>query len=290
MFGYVKVYEPELKVKELALYKAVYCGLCKSMGRYTGVLSRLTLSYDMTYLAIVRMAMENTGYTLEKRRCIVHPLKKRGMVKQNAVLEYCARASALLTFGKLEDDVKDTRGIKRLFCKTARLLFKRARNKAGMIDLYEKMVLRLDELAGCENEKTASVDIPSDIFGNLVAEFLSYGLQEENKAVASTIGFYAGKWIYTIDALDDMEKDRKSGSYNPFCLIYKDGLTCDGREMIKGAFVSWLSEIERALDLIDYTDDTLKGIVYNILYCGMKYKSDEITERAICSLDENDKE
>lgn len=281
MFGYIREYAPELKVKELTLYKAVYCGLCKAMGRITGTSSRLSLSYDMTFLAIVRLALEKKSYSVKEQRCIVHPVKKRPVMEQNSVLEYCAAASAILTYGKLSDDVADEHGVKRALSRALRVLFKSAKKRAGLEDLYGKMTHHLSLLTECEKNGTKSVDIPSDIFGKLTSDVLSYGLEGEIEQIAKNIGFYAGKWIYAADALDDMKDDIKSGSYNPFYLVFGEKTDSSDAEMIKGCFMHWLCEIEKAADLIDFADDSLKGIIYNVIYLGMKKKSDEITDKLI---------
>ena len=139
MFGYVREYSPELKVKEAGLYKAVYCGLCKSMGKCTGDCSRLTLSYDVTFLAVVRLAIEQTPYCIKQKRCIVHPLKKRAIMDNNAVLEYCARASALLSYGKLCDDISDSRGVKRIVSVIIKPFLSSAKKRAGLSELYDKI-------------------------------------------------------------------------------------------------------------------------------------------------------
>ena len=279
MFGYVREFAPELKVKELALYKAVYCGLCKCMGKTTGCISRLSLSYDVTFLAVVRLALEKTHYTIKEKRCLLHPLKKKPMMEQNSVLEYCASVSAILTYGKLSDDVSDKKGIMNAVSRVSRGVFKGAKKRAGLDDLSEKVSEHLKLLNECEKNRTASVDIPSDIFGNLTADILSYGLEGEIAVIARNIGFFTGKWIYAIDALDDMKDDYKSGSYNPFCIMYGESLPESNSEMIKGAFMHWLAQIEVSVDLIDFDDDSLKGIIYNILYYGMKNKFCEITDK-----------
>ena len=55
MFGYVKPDKAELLVKEYEFYRATYCGVCRAMKKYTGVLSNVGLSYDSVALALVRM-------------------------------------------------------------------------------------------------------------------------------------------------------------------------------------------------------------------------------------------
>ena len=65
MYGYVRTHAPELKVRQQEYYRAVYCGLCRTMGKCTGQCSRMTLSYDFTFFALVRMAL--TGERIEVR-------------------------------------------------------------------------------------------------------------------------------------------------------------------------------------------------------------------------------
>ena len=281
MFGYVREYAPELKVKDFAFYKAVYCGLCRCMGRCTGVCSRLTLSYDFVFLALFRMALEHTAFAVERRRCFLHPLKKRPMIQPNPVLEYSARASALLWYAKCKDDIRDTDGAKRLFYRLVQPFLAHAKKRAASDELYEKMDACLDRLSACEAAKTASVDIPAAIFGELTASFFAHGLKETDARIAEAVGFSVGKWIYAADALEDREKDRKSGNYNPFLLTYGETMSLSDTEMVKSAFLHALTELENALDLVDFSDETLRALLYNIVYEGMHRKADEIADRQL---------
>lgn len=280
MFGYVKEYAPELKVKEYSLYKAVYCGLCKSMGKCCGNCSRFTLSYDITFLSVFRLALEHTKYEIKREKCIIHPFKKRAVMKSNSVLEYSARISAILSYAKLKDDIADSGPLKKIFYTMLTPFFYYAKRRAGYEELYKVMRKYLSELSECEKIKTASVDVPADIFGRLTAEIFCYGLDDvSSKKIAYTVGFYTGKWIYAADALDDMTEDVKSGSYNPFVQIYGRYIPENSAEMIKSAFTQSLVEIEKALELADFTDASLKALIFNIVYEGMNRKSDEILSK-----------
>ena len=114
MFGYVRVESPELKVREYECYRATYCGLCRAMGKCTGQCSRMTLSYDMAFLAICRMALLGETPRYEQKRCFVHPLRRRNVLTRTDTLDYCAGAAALLTYHRIRDDLCDERGGKRL--------------------------------------------------------------------------------------------------------------------------------------------------------------------------------
>lgn len=52
MFGYVIPNQGELKVRELEEYRAWYCGLCQRLQKDHGILGRISLNYDMTFLAL----------------------------------------------------------------------------------------------------------------------------------------------------------------------------------------------------------------------------------------------
>ena len=279
MFGYVREYAPELKVKDYALYKAAYCGLCKSMGKAAGTLSRAGLSYDMVFLALVRMALAHTPYAVLPGRCFVHPFKKRPMMASNDVLDYTARVSVLLTAAKLDDDIRDTRGLKRLIFSAVRPIAAHAKKRAGLVNLYTLMREKLCELASCESSQTASVDIPAALFGELTAAVFAYGFDGAERAIASAAGFHTGKWIYIADALDDFESDRKTGSYNPFVLLYGDGIPEEAGALMKGALTQSLAEIEKALDLADFTDASLKALIYNVIYEGMRRRTEQLLDR-----------
>ena len=122
MFGYVTPYEPELRVKEQRLYKSVYCGLCKSMGKRVCSESRMTLSYDFVFLVLLRKVAERRTGEVKMRRCIAHPLKKRPMLEIDESLEYCAKSSVILTRLKLKDNINDSHGFARFKAKIANLV------------------------------------------------------------------------------------------------------------------------------------------------------------------------
>ena len=123
MFGYVVVDKPSLRIREYDYYKATYCGLCHAMGKCTGCISRLTLSYDMTFFALLRGMLLEENVEFEKKRCVRHPLKSVNTVKVNSQLEYSAFVGGILTSGKIEDNINDERGAKRLAARLLRAFF-----------------------------------------------------------------------------------------------------------------------------------------------------------------------
>ena len=73
LFGYVKPFKPDLRVRELETYKAVYCGLCGQLGEAFGPAARLTLSYDFVFLAMLHYAVTpDARPVFERRWCFVN--------------------------------------------------------------------------------------------------------------------------------------------------------------------------------------------------------------------------
>ena len=279
MFGYVRVESPELKVREYECYRATYCGLCRARGKCTGQCSRMTLSYDMAFLAICRMALLGETPRYEQKRCFVHPLRRRNVLTRTDTLDYCAGAAALLTYHRIRDDLCDERGGKRLRARLTYPFAKRWRKRAerrGLSSLDEKIAAGLARLATCEAEQRASVDTPAAIFGDILADVMSFGLPEDQARIASQAGRCIGRWIYIADALDDAEEDGKRGRYNPFLLLYGHVPTAEEREGIEIALKNALFDAEAAFDLCDFPHEDLKSIVYNILYLGMPARIETI--------------
>lgn len=273
MFGYVRVKSSELRVKEYEFYRGTYCGLCRSMGACTGQCSRLTLSYDFAFLALLRISLLGDTVGFEQKRCIAHPFKKRNTMKHNPSLAYCAGAAALLNYHKILDDLSDEKGLKRLRARLIYPFVAHSRKKAlreGLSDLDRRIAEGLRALSDLEQQGVASVDAPALVFGNILAEIVSYRLPDPEARVAYQLGQTVGKWIYIADALDDWAEDAEKGRYNPFLLLYGGALpTKEELEGIQNALKNELFRAEAAVDLMEFEQQDIREIVLNILYLGM---------------------
>lgn len=272
MFGYIRAARPELRVREAEYYQSTYCGLCRSMGKCTGQCSRFTISYDFAFLAQVRMALAGTHPDFRRRRCIAHPFRRRRMMERNAELDFCARAAAILAYEKCRDDAADEKGFRRLAAR-CRILFlwgAYRRAKKHLPGLADTVRGHLGRLSVIEEERQASVDLPAAVFGDLLADVAAYGLTGSDAALAQSIGRSVGKFIYIADAVDDYEKDAKSGAYNPFFLLFGSDFSPERKEGVETALVSGLADLERALDLLDRSGPPeRRAVLANILYLGM---------------------
>lgn len=284
MFGYVRTMDAELKVKEHELYKATYCGLCRSMGKCTGQCSRMTLNYDFVFLALTRYAISPCDLSFKARRCIAHPFKKRSSMERNEILDYCSQASAILNYQKVLDDLNDEKGLKKLRALLLRPFVAHSRKKAikrspALCVLDATIAAKLDELNALEKSDTVGVDVPAACFGEILGEIMSFGFEGSAKRIAFELGRHIGAWIYVADALDDMREDAKKGRYNPLLKLYGGRIPNeDELSLIYDATKNKLFAASDAFDLIDINDEGIKNILSNILYIGIPKKTAEIIE------------
>lgn len=277
MFGYIKPRKSELRVRELECYKATYCGLCHSMGKVCGRAFCGTLSYDFAFLAIIRMTLEGIHPEFEERRCAAHPFKKRPAVKTNSALEYCSAAAAILSYGKCRDDISDEKGFVRLRARLALPFFGGARKKAlkkfpELSELDERVSKLLLEMSKAEKDTSSdpSADRLGELFGFILGEIISFGLEGIKAKLGASLGRAVGHWLYLTDAADDYDDDAKRGRFNPFLAIYGEGGFNESRRIGTGdAMIAILADAEKAIDLIEFKTSEFFEITRNILYLGM---------------------
>ena len=277
MFGYIKPRKSELRVRELECYKAAYCGLCHAMGKVCGRAFCGTLSYDFAFLAIIRMSLEGIRPEFEERRCAAHPFKKRSAIKTNPSLEYCSAAAAILSYGKCRDDISDEKGFVRLRARLALPFFGRARKKAlkrfpSLSELDVKVTELLSEMSQVEKEIVSdpSADRMGELFGLILGEIMSYGLEGAEARLGASLGRATGHWLYLVDAADDFEEDVKRGRFNPFISLYGEGGFDESRRCgVLDAMIAILMDGEKAVDLIEFKTAEFSEITRNILYLGM---------------------
>ena len=283
MFGYVRTRSSELKVREQEVYRGTYCGLCRAMGKCTGQCSRMTLSYDFAFLALLRMQLLREHFFFEQKRCLAHPLKKRNSMKRNDTLTYCAYAAALLNYHKVADDLEDEKGWKRLRAILAYPTVARGRKRAiraGYEGLDQRISEGLDSLRQIEEKRIDSVDLPAEQFGRILADIVSYGLQGAEARLAISMGASVGRWIYIADALDDWREDGEKKRYNSFCLLYGEKIPpSETMQSIADALKNHLFDASDAADLVTFESNDMKNIIMNILHLGMPAVVEEILRK-----------
>ncbi len=270
MFGYVKPETPYLYMKDDTLYKALYCGVCKSIGRTCTQSARLSLTYDIAFFSALVHNLANEDVKISPQRCVTHWFKKRPMVeKGDRLTDLSSAVNVELAYYKIKDDILDGNG-----GKTKLLFFKGSHKKVlkthpEISQIIEKNYLDLFTL---EKQKCQSIDMISEPFAQMMCQLGEYALKDKFSDGAKNLFYFLGKWIYLIDALDDYEKDVKEGSYNPLYYAYgqkptvKELFDSNGKEL-SFAFSDIFASLKSAMagckfyfnhDLID--NIILKGI------------------------------
>ena len=250
MFGYIRAFKPYLRICEYETYQAIYCGLCKQMAKRTGQASRLTLSYDMTFLAMMNMAVNEIPVKARRERCPVHPINKRLCVYDNKGLELPVDAAAILVHYKLLDSVADGSAVERGTAKTAMAAlakgYSNARNRLPVLD--KQIALQMKRQLAFEEEKTPILDKACDPTAQMMrGVFSSLSEDRAKKSLLGQFGYHLGRYIYITDALDDVKKDCKSGSYNP--LLPACGINVSGCELAADDYKKIVSYCEMAVNL-----------------------------------------
>ena len=271
MFGYVTPLIEELKVKEHILYKSIYCGLCRAMGKRVCGESRMTLSYDMVFLVLIRLRLSGEGVSFTASRCAASPFKKKPMMERNETLDYCAAAGSLLAYHKVADDVADRKGLRRCVARLLRAMAGRMRKKAALPELDAILTERMAELTRLEQTEGTTADEAGDVFGRLLSVVFGWGLSDGERRLAETLGYHVGKWIYLLDAADDYEKDKKRGEFNPLPDWNADALRC--------ALNLELEAASLAMNLMAAGDVGICSLTENILYAGMPARMEKILSR-----------
>lgn len=280
MFGYVKVNKPELKIKDYEQYKAVYCSLCRELGRSFGIVPRMTLSYDFTFLALLRLAISEECPAFERKRCAFNPMKKcHYCSNRREVFRYTSAASVIMIYYKLRDNLHDAGFFKKAGAGLMTPLFARAHKKAKK--LYPELEKFVSDMITSQFEVESKADISVDISAEPTARALgniaSFGIEnDEKRIITERLGYCLGRWVYLLDAADDLEQDLKTGDFNPFRSLVKGEDTSSVYEEAEAVLTRTLTELSRTYDLLEV--NRFKPILDNILYEGLYVTQRRILE------------
>lgn len=267
MFGYVLPSSEELKVREKDAYQSVYCGLCHATGRKYGFLSRMFLNYDFTFLAMV-LAPVAEKHTTEHRRCIACPFKGKDVCMEAEWLDIAAGESIILTYWKLRDNVADgafwSRTAARLLSRLLRPAYKKAAARHRSFD--SEVQIHLRELHTLEQDGSPSIDRTADTFARILSAAAPQTERTDRDRAVEQMLYHVGRWIYLVDAWDDLKEDRAQGSYNSLALRWDDGPE-QHREELRTTLRHSLNLSASAHSLAGFGG--YDGIIENILYLGL---------------------
>ncbi|MBE6059903.1 MAG: hypothetical protein E7215_06985 [Clostridium sulfidigenes] len=285
MFGYVTPYKMELKIKDYEMFKAYYCGLCISIKNNFSNLCRMTLNYDMTFLGILLDSLEYSKHKYVVTKCIAHPMKKRPKVIDNRALDYAAFCNVSLVYYKLLDDYNDDNSLSKKFISMyiKKFINKSKEDLSPILVNIEENIKKLSFLE--KSGEIISIDELSDPFASLTAFIVSYYYKNENfYNELYDLGYNLGRWIYIIDAFDDLKEDMEKHKFNAINkafnvenLPYEDLIIKEGNRIEFNLIMSANSTSE-ALDKLPINKN--KDLLFNILQLGLMNKIETIKSRS----------
>lgn len=261
MFGYIAINKAEMKFKDFDIYHAYYCGLCKALKEQYGKTGQLTLSYDMTFLIILLSGLYEPESEDTHVNCIAHPFQKHA-ARMNKYTAYAADMNLVLSYYKCIDDWKDEHRKKAYI--NARLLHSKIdKLKTRYPEKTALIADRLRQLSACEKQNEQDLDKMAGLFGTIMAEIFAYR-QDEWESSLRKFGFFLGKFIYLMDAYEDIDDDLANGCYNPLREVCK---RTDFNDYCKQILTMMIAECSREFEKLPIL--THAEILRNILYSGV---------------------
>ena len=278
MFGYVKPDKPELKIKEFETYRAIYCSVCKTLGKQYGVFSRFLLTYDSVfYVLILKCLLQDKSDCAAKGVCRFNPLKKCHYIPEDEILRQAAALTVIMFYYKLRDNINDSGLLRKLLCLISlpfiKIKFKKAvRNYSYFNDIISES---MEKQVNAESDENCSVDKACDASAYALSKIFAYNIDNsELSRILERIGYCVGRWVYLMDAFDDLEKDIKNGGFNPFVIKFnlsKDYLQNKNEDVLDSIVSSirlTANEAASAFDLASHK--SYSPIAENIIYDGME--------------------
>lgn len=270
MFGYINVNSKELSEKDRQIYQSYYCGLCQKLKADCGRKGQMLLNYDMTFLIVLLTGLYEPKDSKKRFTCALHPAKKRAS-RYNAITEYAAAMNVILAYHNMLDDWEDEKNLPKLAM--AGMMKK---DYAAIAAKYPRQVSAVEtcirELHACEKRGEDNIDLVSGVMGTMLGELFDWK-QDEWSNELKTLGFYMGKYVYLMDAYEDLDSDIKKGLYNPLIKL-KQQNEKDYECLCKLLLTSIMSECAKSferLPILLHAD-----IIRNILYSGVWSKYEYI--------------
>ncbi len=271
MFGYVIVNKAEMKFKEFDVYHSYYCGLCRKLKEKYGATGQISLSYDMTFLLMLLSGLYEPKTTKSSCKCIAHPFEEH-VTRTNVFTDYMADMNVLFTYYKCQDDWEDEKKLyKLLYGKALEGKTKKAREIYQ--DKYRKIDLLMHDMAEAEKSGKADIDTMAGLFGQIMVQIVVCKEDEWTENLAR-FAFYLGKFIYLMDAYEDVEEDIRKGTYNPLKKIYHNP---DFEEECRTILTMMMSECCKEFEQLPILENV--EILRNVLYSGVWCRYEAVREK-----------
>lgn len=266
MFGYIKPLKDELRIKEYELYRAYYCSMCKKLGESYGIFARFTLNFEFVFLSILYASLNDKDCPTKLGRCPFNPTKKCNYCeKSDEELDFSSSAAIMLLYYKLLDNIRDEKNIKKLVFIFLKPLFKRNHKKAKeKYPELDEIFLNYDnEQQKIEQKGDMNIDAAAEPTAKMLSKlFKMCSTEENNQRVLERLGYCMGRYIYILDAAVDLEKDKKTGSYNPLKNLKNP------KELAERQLYFSINEASNAFELLNVYK--FKNILGNIITLGLQ--------------------
>ena len=275
MFGYINADINQLSEEDKTKYRQFYCGLCHALGDKAGVKAQLLLNYDLCFLAILLQSLYEPDITSDRHRCIIHPIKLKDYYQSEAI-EYACDMDIILSYHSLMDNYKDDNSkLSKLAADSLKKDYDRIK------DIYPRQTAAVEEyiakLSAAELAKESNLDKISSYTGEMLGTLMNW----KDDAWGCTLhcmGFHMGKFIYILDAYDDLKKDEKHGSYNPLSFM-KNESPKEFETFVRINLTSLMAECAKSFERLPIVENA--NILRNIIYSGVwtKYEYLQLKEK-----------
>lgn len=281
MFGYIIVNKAEMKFKEFDIYHSYYCGLCQVLKKRYGRRGQLTLSYDMTFVLMLLTALYEPETLKGACKCIAHPFEKHE-IRSNILTEYIADMNVLFSYYKCMDDWEDDKKLHRLLF--AKLLEGKTKKQKELYqDKLRKINMLMHDLSKAEKENCQDIDLVSGLWGKVMAEIVACR-EDEWADNLRALGYQLGKFIYLLDAYEDVEEDIKKKRYNPLKNHFGEPDFEEGCRTILTMLMAQCCKEFEQLPILENVE-----ILRNILYSGVWCRYEAVREKRLKeALEENE--
>lgn len=283
MLGYVKAFKPEMKIKDYELYRGVYCSLCRALGRNYSPIAQLFLSYDFAFAAVLRLAVSKGCCSFTQKRCPYNPAKKCMICSSREELDFCSHAVIITVFYKVLDNLHDS-GVKSkliaaMIYPIVWLMHKKAARLAPDIEkiIGESMKIQSET----EKKKEVGIDEAAHPSADALGGVISLGFDGEKRGQLYSLGYMVGRFVYILDAADDLEDDIKNGSFNPFRADFADikSEECRRAFSVKAQEMLNLTH-SSALDALDSIEkNRFEDILENIIFDGLVHSGQTVLSK-----------
>lgn len=262
MFGYVITNCKTLSEEERMRFRSMYCGMCKTLKQRYGNIGRLTLSYDMTFLAMVLSALYEPEEKHGTARCLPHPIKPHDYIV-HPIMDYAVDMNIALAYYKCADNWKDDRNPAYA---VAKLTLERAYQKVKKLHPIQCAAIEewMNGIEEIEKSGVEEIDLPMNLTGKMMGTLFQFDPEDFWAKQLYQMGDGLGRFIYFMDAYDDLDADVRHKKYNPLKSIMNQA---DFESVCKDGLTMMMADCAEAFEQLPVIRDA--DLIRNILYSGV---------------------